>query len=93
MRITFFADALRDVLESKALALIVDDCTKGGEMTEYSVYVFDNEDDCKYFLDGILSECRIITVDELVELSPIDWYDLNKYKLIDGVVTFHNYID
>ncbi|MCM1168252.1 MAG: hypothetical protein NC299_18400 [Lachnospiraceae bacterium] len=88
-----FADAFRDVLASKALALVVDDCTKNGIPTEYSVYIFDNEDDCKYFLDGILSECRIITVDELVELSPIDWYNLNKYKTVDGVTVFHDFTD
>lgn len=89
----FFADAFHDVLESKSLAFIVNNCLMDGTLLEYSVHIFDTEDDCRYYLGGVMSECRIITVDEFVELTPLDWYDLNKYKTVDGVVTFHNYAD
>lgn len=90
---TLFSDAFRDVLSNKYLAFVVDDCTRDGTPTEYSVYVFDNNDDRHYFLDGVLSECREISIEELEKLSPYGWNNLNKYKVIDGIVTFHDFIE
>ncbi|MCM1167278.1 MAG: hypothetical protein NC401_14820, partial [Ruminococcus sp.] len=45
-----FADAFREVLTAKSLAFVVNDCTKDGIPTEYTVHIYDNEDDCRYYL-------------------------------------------
>lgn len=87
------SNALRSVLTNKFLAFVVDNCLKNGTPTKYSVYIFDNDDDCHYFLDGKNAECREITVDEFEELSPYDWDNLNKYKIIDGVMVFHDFTE
>ena len=87
------SDALRDVLANKFLAFVVDDCLKDGTPTEYSVYIFDNDDDRHYFLDGTLSEGKEINIDELEKLSPYDWDNLNKYKTVDGVTVFHDFAE
>lgn len=90
---TLFENAFKDVLVNKYLALIVDDCLKDGTPTEYTVYIFDNCDDRHYFLDGIKAECRELSVEELVKLSPYDWSNLHKYKTVNDIVTFHDYIE
>lgn len=87
------SNALRDVLDNKFLAYVVDGCLKDGTPTEYSVYIFDNDDDRHYFLDGINAECREITVEELEKLSPYDWDNLNRYKTVDGVMLFHDFAE
>lgn len=82
--------ALRDVLDNKFLAYVVEDCRTG----EYSVHIFDTLDDCRYFLDGVLTECYEITVDELKELAPYDWNNLSKYsKTDDGTMVFRDIPD
>lgn len=83
------SDALRDVLSNKYLAYVVDDCRTG----EYSVYIFDNCNDCRYFLDGINSKCREITIDDFEKLSPYDWANFNKYKVVDGIMVFRDSVD
>ena len=89
-----FSSVLREFLETKSLALVIDNCARNCEMTAYSVHLFDSEDDCKYFLGGILSECRLITVEEFIELAPLDWDNLNKYKLTtSGTVAFSDTVD
>lgn len=90
---TLYTNALRDVLANKSLALVVDGCTKDGTMTEYTVYIFDNDDDRHYFLDGINAECREITIEELEKLSPYDGDNLNKYMTVDGVTLFHDSVE
>lgn len=81
--------ALRDVLGNKCLAYVLNDCRTG----EFSVYIFDNCDDCRYFLDGVLTECREITVEELEKLSPYDWDNLNRYETVDGVTVFRDSVE
>ncbi|MCM1061714.1 MAG: hypothetical protein NC452_15705 [Eubacterium sp.] len=91
-----YIDLTRDLkkfLGKKHLAFVVDDCTKDGTPTKYSVCIFDNADDCRYYLDGTLTESKEVSIDDFVELAPYDWSNINKYELIDGVVTFHNYAD
>lgn len=85
-----FAHSLRDFLSNKYLAYVLNDCRTG----EYGIYIFNDHDDCQYFLDGIISECREITIDEFEELAPYDWDNLSKYKkTADGTMVFRNFPD
>ncbi len=90
---TLFSTAFKDVLVNKYLALVVDDCLKDGTPLEYSVHIFDDDDERHYFLDGVNAECRELGVEEFVKLSPYDWSNLHKYKTVNDIVTFHDCIE